>query len=1070
MKPTFALDFRNDAIALLHRTPRGWHLVGQVTLDAPDLDEALSYLRSTALGLSPRGLTTKLVIPNSQILYATVHAPAPEPQRRRKQVARALEGLTPYQIKDLAFSHAGDGPEVQVAVIARETLAEAEAFAVQHRFNPISFVAVPETGDFTGEPWFGATAFAASLLPPGQRVDRDAEPIVVPGREVPGREVPGREVPGREVPGREVRSGTDPDPMVPAVAEPDFFDVGPVAADVPAVQVPDPVFSAEPEPAAFASVPAMDDAREVADRRPYPEALPDRDVAAASAVLEQGPGADEPVVADRMATDPAGEPLPTAAPGPDDQDASAGPVAALNQASDRAAAAADEAPIALDVVDEEPALPAPRAPVVNVTDPSIPKDVPPPATSIMMAFASRRAAETSAQEVLAAKTPVRTPGTKSEAVKPAAAKPPILGSVTASRGGAAPQLSALAGRPAADTGQPRVVPPSGRPALSVVQANAIAEAARPTPAKGAAKPGPAAKALRGFGALVTAPGIPGTKQRRVAAQTTPVAGPNSAASAAAATLTRPAYSGGLGSRPLPTRGKPRFLGLILTGVLLVFLALIAAWSTFFIASREADGSTDVASAATDMPAPEDEMLADLQDPAELSAAPEAAAGTDPQAPADPAGLIVAEYAATDPAAEPVAEILPEPAPDPAPDTGITTDSANSLRPAADPQDEIFLAAMDAPPDMPDALSLPQPAVTRDAPPGPAVPPPPFGTVYQFDTAGNIVPTPEGIVTPEGVRVVAGRPSSVPPPRPAALVPPAAEVAAPDNQQAAVPDAAAAPGAGTGTDPAARSALAESTILGGVDVLPGTGSAVAPDLPAADPALAAARPRARPATLAPGPTLNADDDASLAPAAGSRFSSLRPRGRPPGLTPAVVEVAGPAADRGAQGASLVVLAAAAAPRSPFAVTVSRKPAARPRDLSRAVEAAVAAATRAPDPAPPSAGVAQPQEPQPQEPRRQQTEPEADNEPEVASAMPRLPTRASVAKQATFVNAINLSRVNLIGVYGSQSERHALIRQSNGRYKKVKVGDSFDGGRVSAITASELRYQKSGKMVTLALPKS
>ncbi len=94
----------------------------------------------------------------------------------------------------------------------------------------------------------------------------------------------------------------------------------------------------------------------------------------------------------------------------------------------------------------------------------------------------------------------------------------------------------------------------------------------------------------------------------------------------------------------------------------------------------------------------------------------------------------------------------------------------------------------------------------------------------------------------------------------------------------------------------------------------------------------------------------------------------------------------------------------------------------------------------------------------------------NEPEVvASAAPKIPTKASVAKQATFKNALNLSKINLIGVYGTQSKRYALIRQANGRYKKVKVGDRIDGGRIEAITQNEVRYQKGGRLVTLKMPK-
>ena len=85
-------------------------------------------------------------------------------------------------------------------------------------------------------------------------------------------------------------------------------------------------------------------------------------------------------------------------------------------------------------------------------------------------------------------------------------------------------------------------------------------------------------------------------------------------------------------------------------------------------------------------------------------------------------------------------------------------------------------------------------------------------------------------------------------------------------------------------------------------------------------------------------------------------------------------------------------------------------------------------------------------------------------------PKIPSSASVARQATVTNAINLRRVNLIGVYGTPSNRRALVRLANGRYKKVKVGDSLDGGRISAIGDSELRYQKSGRNVTLKIPSS
>jgi hypothetical protein len=93
-----------------------------------------------------------------------------------------------------------------------------------------------------------------------------------------------------------------------------------------------------------------------------------------------------------------------------------------------------------------------------------------------------------------------------------------------------------------------------------------------------------------------------------------------------------------------------------------------------------------------------------------------------------------------------------------------------------------------------------------------------------------------------------------------------------------------------------------------------------------------------------------------------------------------------------------------------------------------------------------------------------------EPEVVAAAPSLPTRAEVAREATVKNAIRLGQINLIGVYGTPSDRRALIRLSSGRFVKVKVGDRVDGGQVAQIGDNSLRYVKSGREHTLVVPSS
>ena len=117
MKPNFALNFTDDGITLLHRTKRGWAEVGSTPFAVDDLPAELAKLREQALELAPEGITTKLVIPNSQIKYLEIAAPRPDAAKRRAQIDAALEGQTPYDVADLVWDHWGKGPTVQVAVL-----------------------------------------------------------------------------------------------------------------------------------------------------------------------------------------------------------------------------------------------------------------------------------------------------------------------------------------------------------------------------------------------------------------------------------------------------------------------------------------------------------------------------------------------------------------------------------------------------------------------------------------------------------------------------------------------------------------------------------------------------------------------------------------------------------------------------------------------------------------------------------------------------------------------------------------------------------------------------------------
>lgn len=941
MKPSFALNITDSAIGLLHRTARGWLQVGETQFDTADLAEALGYLRGSALGLSPGGLTTKLVLPNSQIKYLELDAPGPDDADRRTQIRAALVGRTPYNVEDLVFDWSATGTKVQVAVIARETLDEAEAFATEHRFNPVSFVGVPPSGDFKGEPWFGPTKAAATLLEKGEKVDRDTDPVQVSPRDLPKSQ--------------------------PVVAKTAGETSG--VADTSVAKPQDE--GEKPTRAQRRAAASAQQAREA-----EPPSLP---VEAQATVAAPAPTAEAIVKAfPEMAGDvPAGPEITSDAP-IDTIDTQAFPEVALPSAT--ISDVALNAPLSID--DDLPPAPSPAS---------------------MAAFASRRGPD----------LPVAKP----------------LGSSMANG------KAADAGADLSDTaGVKSVPPPLSRPKVGGdVPPNVAplrATEATLSPDMETAK----AAVQRPSTAFVTAPSIPGSRKRKPLPQGTNAAGvPDPRKS-----LTKP---GGTFASD-KQRGKPRFLGLILTALLLLFLALIAAWSSFFMASSVAPESgpavvsapqpeeqADIATA--DTPAIDDEMLADSQDPAELAAINP---GSD------------AAVADVDASTDLTANVFPEaelPVAAPAPGISATTDSPNSA-PLNEAQDEIFLATIDAPPLALDPLALPAPLAATDALPLPQLEPPPFGTVYQFDADGRIRATPEGIITPEGVRLVAGKPPVLPPTRPVALA-----VAPP-------PVATDLPAADAVAAPATAGAIAAA--------IPAAIAAAAP-FPS-DPALADARPKARPAGIAPQGAAQAGDGAALSTSGATRFASLRPLARP-----GKILAAGEAARQSTAAASLTAQAEQAAAieaavqvsfqpdpnASRLAVAVSRRPAPRPQDMSRAVEAAVAAAVRAP-------------EPQSDQGQSDQAQAEADAEPETASAAPAIPTRASVAKQATYVNAINLSKINLIGVYGSKSNPYALIRQANGRYKKVKVGDSIDGGKVAAIGASEVRYQKSGRMISLKMPKT
>ena len=209
------------------------------------------------------------------------------------------------------------------------------------------------------------------------------------------------------------------------------------------------------------------------------------------------------------------------------------------------------------------------------------------------------------------------------------------------------------------------------------------------------------------------------------------------------------------------------------------------------------------------------------------------------------------------------------------------------------------------------------------------------------------------------------------------------------------------------------------------------------------ALAAFRPQIRPTDLS-----ETNERAQLGGLTRQELADFRPALRPKSVQEEAAALAAAAvAPEDTDNAVTEALATPAAFDNPtrLAIAASIRPDTRPRNFGRIV-------------------------------KRAQRNPE-NQEVRVASAAtiapktvtPKIPSKTSVAKQATVKNAINLRKINLIGVYGKPSSRRALVRLGNGRYKKVEVGDRLDGGRVAAIGDSELRYVKSGRNMVLKMPR-
>ena len=920
-------------------------MVGDVAIEPEKMAAELAILHKTAAALEPGGVRCKLLIPNEQIKYLTLETENLTDAELDEAVRQALEGATPYTVDELVYDYSADGAHTHVAAVARETLLEAEAFAAEHKFGPICFAAVPGEQAYLGEPFFGETSVASDLLEDGDTVEPDGIAVVIIG-EISTPSGPVAEV--ADTKAEDERKIEDPVATTSEVSTESLDEAREAGeaierdsgeeeleADAPVMPLKDNKSGIDAHKVQTSATAATSASDETAHLIKGESATPEQSAENAQTVAETESSTLPPLKSAQNGT-------PDEAPQPTDPAEVPAPQEAPQPSDPPAPGIPNETPDPVDPMPTEP----PRPDEVSIPTPAADATEFKKASSgapALGGFASRRAAETSGSQP-------KLGGARRDAPVPGAGPTSV----------AAPQIAPVA--------EADIVPDSS--SLS------------PDTEKAASKSNAASRFLsrRKPGNVPTAP----PRMAAVATASAVVAEPTDEADRLTV----------FGARKGPdVGGKPRFLGLILTAALLVFLAGVAAWASVFlddnmILSRLFGERSKPATAVVEEPAtdPVLEAVALLPPPAEDVQDLTVTASLDP-------GLSDVDGAVLD------ALRAPENSePTPLTEQQAEADYATSgiwprapevpKAPAIIPLDDLYITSIDPVSTSNDAVAIPDAAgFSADQAfaslPSPAA----AGTDFSLDDRGLVVPTAAGALSPDGVLVYLGAPPAKPPKTP-------------------------------------------------------TRFAAAPTVDPNRPQIVGQRPKARPSNLA-----ETNERAVLGGLTRIELAAYRPQLRAPSVQEqAVAPTDAPLDASAAVAEALLVPPPAFQNATRLAVKASVRPDTRPRNFAQVVKRVQRTAPQPTTRVASTASVA---------PR---------------TVKPSIPSKTSVAKQATVKNAIKLNRVNLIGVYGKPSSRRALVRLSNGRYRKVVVGDRIDGGRVSAIGDSELRYTKRGRDVILKMPRS
>lgn len=158
MQPALALALSSDGVVLYANSDEGWLVLGRARFSARNMGPQMAVLRRIAQShIDDPALPSLLLVPEDQLLWQRFESDGVpgDAGSVNAYLLDALEGLTPYEVENLRFDWRRSGAGLDAAIVAIDTLREAERFTALHGFTPVGVGAMSSDDAFTGTAFFG---------------------------------------------------------------------------------------------------------------------------------------------------------------------------------------------------------------------------------------------------------------------------------------------------------------------------------------------------------------------------------------------------------------------------------------------------------------------------------------------------------------------------------------------------------------------------------------------------------------------------------------------------------------------------------------------------------------------------------------------------------------------------------------------------------------------------------------------------------------------------------------------------------------------------------------------------